>query len=312
MDEHEAEKFIKGQEEGSDESQKKEKSLGHITPKHEREKAEVKDLAAELGYKPVPLESLPTRGLFYPEGTKIVIKAATNAEIRHWSSIDERDESGVDDIINLVVSACVKINMPGKVSSPKDLKELDRFYLLFAIREITFSDGQNKLYADIPGSDKVELRKELIKYFEFPEELEPFYNNEKRCFTFVNPQNKSESFDFFIPSIGVTKFTKDLKINAERARKGNIDDDFLKFFPFVVSDWRGLNEDRFKKVQAESYSWSLWRISMLSYATDIISKKIDPQIVIPKDSGVEDTYPLSFHGGLRAIFLIPDPLGRPR
>jgi len=81
MNEHDAEDFIRGTENTNESNEKKENktSLGHITPKHEREKAEVKELAAELGYKPVPLESLPTRGLFYPEGTKLVIKAATNA-----------------------------------------------------------------------------------------------------------------------------------------------------------------------------------------------------------------------------------------
>ena len=45
-------------------------------------------LAAEIGWKNVPLENLPSQGLFYEESTQIAIRAASVAEIRHWSTID--------------------------------------------------------------------------------------------------------------------------------------------------------------------------------------------------------------------------------
>ena len=305
MNEEDAKKFVEGKE------KPKVAKIGKITPKHERSKTEVKEMAAELGYKPVPLGNLPTKGLFYPEGTKIVIKSATNAEIRHWSSIDERDELAIDDIMNVVINACVRINTPNKGSSPKDLKEIDRFYLMFAIRELTFLGGQNKLYADIPTAKdgKIELTKEMIKYFKIPDEIEEFYDVNKKCFSFINPNDSSEFFDFYMPPIGVTSFLKDYKIKKDRARQVT-DNDFLKYFPFVIEDWRGLNNDKYEKIQMESYSWSLWKISMLSYAVGLISNYVNPQIVIKQESGVEDMYPLSFRGGIKAIFLIPNPLGR--
>lgn len=309
MKEKDAKDFIEDQE-GKQQKPKIAK-IGKVTPKHEQIKSEVKELAAEMGYKPIILENLPTHGLFYPEGTKIVIKAATNAEIRHWSSIDEQDELAIDDIMNVVITACVRINTPGKASSPKDLKEIDRFYLMFAIRELTFSDGQNKLYADIPGSDKgkIELTKEMIQYFKIPEKIEEYYDQENRCFTFTNPDKQDETLHFFMPPIGVTSFLKAYKLQKDRARQ-IVDNDFLRFMPFIVEDWRGLNADKYEKLQVESYNWSHWKISMLSYAVGLISAYINPQIVVKRDSGLEDMYPLSFRGGIKAIFLISNPLGR--
>ena len=44
-----------------------------------------------VGWKPISLELLPTQGLYYPDGTKIAIRAATFGEIRHWSMIDDND-----------------------------------------------------------------------------------------------------------------------------------------------------------------------------------------------------------------------------
>ena len=309
MNENDAKNFIEN--ESNKNNERKTASIGKITPRHEQIKSEVKELASKIGYKPIPLETLPTAGKFYPNGTKIVIKAASNAEIRHWSSIDERDESGIDDIMNIVINACVRISMEGKGASPKDLKEIDRFFLMFAIRELTFIDGQNKLYADIPGESggKRELTKEMIKYFKIPEEIEDFYDDDKKCFIFVNPQNPNDSFNFYLPPIGVTSFLKSYRIQKERARQ-TVDQDFLKFMPFIVEDWRGLNVEKIERLQTESYNWSHWKISMLSYAVGLISNYVNPQIVISNDGGVEDTYPLSFRGGIKAIFLIPDPLGR--
>ena len=53
-----------------------------------------------LGYLPLKVEDLPSRGMFYPEGTKIFIRAASGGEIRHWSMTNEEDLSEIDDALN--------------------------------------------------------------------------------------------------------------------------------------------------------------------------------------------------------------------
>ena len=95
-------------------------------------------IAGEIGWKNVPLQNLPSQGLFYPDGTEVAIRAASVAEIRHWSTIDENDALGIDDMLNFVVERCCRIRMSGRPANYKDLKEIDRFYVIFAIRDFTF------------------------------------------------------------------------------------------------------------------------------------------------------------------------------
>ena len=53
-----------------------------------------------MGFLELPLESLPTGGIFYPEGTRIFVRAASGGDIRHWSMTDETDVSAIDDALS--------------------------------------------------------------------------------------------------------------------------------------------------------------------------------------------------------------------
>ena len=101
-----------------------------------------------LGYLKIDVASLPTQGMFYPEGTEIRIRAARGEEIKHWSTMNDQDLnqlSQVDDILNYIIERCVSVKLPGIMGGNwKDLKDVDRFYLLLAVREFTFLDGDNE------------------------------------------------------------------------------------------------------------------------------------------------------------------------
>ena len=99
----------------------------------------------DIGWIRVKLETLPSQGIFYPEGTEITIRAAGAGEIRHWSTIDEEDLLSLDDALNRIADKCCKIRFPRTIGSFKDLKEIDRFFIVFAIREYTFKKGENQL-----------------------------------------------------------------------------------------------------------------------------------------------------------------------
>ena len=60
----------------------------------------------------MPMEYLPSQGLFYPEGTKIQIRAASVKEIRHFSGIDDNDILDIDDKLNGVLDACTRVQIP--------------------------------------------------------------------------------------------------------------------------------------------------------------------------------------------------------
>jgi len=96
-----------------------------------------------LGFLSVDLKILPS-GIFYKPGTQIKIKAATVSEVQAYSVVDDANMIDVTEKMNQMLSSCVKIIHPNaSIGSYKDLKDADRIFLIFMIRELTFQQGCN-------------------------------------------------------------------------------------------------------------------------------------------------------------------------
>lgn len=311
--EDEAQKMIEQEEKLLNQTQKKEKKEPKITSLGKAQTYMVDEdspLAAEIGWKNVPIEFLPSQGMFYPEGTQIAIRSASVSEIRHWSTIDENDMLGVDDLLSFIIEKCCRIKIPNKATSFKDIKEIDRFYLIFAIRDYTFKNGENKIYANVPdeeGQDnKVEVTKDLIDYFNPDEKLLHYYNSEDKCFLFK--LKNGESFKVFFPSLGVMNFIKNfMKLKQQQGSK--FDKSFIKFAPFLFDDWRTVTQNSYDKASHDSMTWSLSKISVLSKITDMLASSVNPQIRYQTTGGAEFKAPLNFQGGIKSLFLISDIFG---
>ena len=117
---------------------------------HDERVQELKDLASsgKAGYLPIDVKDLPSKGMFYPIGTRIYIKAATMEQIKHWSAMDETNAFMVDEAMNNIIEDCVKMsfgNQDPRYATWRDLVDIDRLYLLIAIHDFTFPAGQNDL-----------------------------------------------------------------------------------------------------------------------------------------------------------------------
>jgi hypothetical protein len=66
-------------------------------------------VVTDIGWIRIKPETLPSQGIFYPTGSEITIRAASAAEIRHWSTIDEEDILSMDDALNKIMEKCAKI-----------------------------------------------------------------------------------------------------------------------------------------------------------------------------------------------------------
>ena len=264
-------------------------------------------LAAEIGWKNVPMDSLPSQGMFYTNGTQIAIRAATISEIRHWSTIDENDLLGLDDMLNFIIEKCCRIKVPGKPGTFKDLKEIDRFYLIFAIRDYTFKNGENKLFvtvADNDGQDqKIEVTKDSLDYFNPDEKLMKYYKQDEQCFD-IQMKN-GEKFKIYLPSLGIMNFIKNYIKNKQQSNS-NFDKTFIKYAPFLFSDWKVLNQASYDKSVQESFTWSLHKISVMDKLVELLSDSVNPGIRYQLSSGGEGKAPLNFQGGFKSIFLISD------
>ena len=72
-------------------------SLGKSESWKNQNSRQEEQAGVEIGWKPFPAENLPSRGMFYPDGTTFAIRAASVAEIRHFSTIDDNDPLDLDD-----------------------------------------------------------------------------------------------------------------------------------------------------------------------------------------------------------------------
>ena len=124
-----------------------------------------------MGYLPISLEDLPTRGKFYPNGMKLFIRAATGGEIRHWSQSNEEELLDIDDSLNYILERCLSVKVEGRVADYKDLCEIDRFYLILAIRDFTFIDGNNELMIKITENEELPLHKDNVEFVNFEENI---------------------------------------------------------------------------------------------------------------------------------------------
>lgn len=264
-------------------------------------------LAAEIGWKNVPMESLPSQGYFYAGGTQVAIRAATVSEIRHWSTIDENDLLGLDDMLNFIIEKCCRIKVPGKPGTFKDLKEIDRFYLIFAIRDYTFKNGENKLFVTVSDEDgqdqKIEVTKDSLDYFNPDEKLMKYFKQDEQCFD-INMKN-GEKFKIYLPSLGIMGFIKNYIKNKQQANQ-NFDKTYIKYAPFLFSDWKILNQASYDKSVQESFTWSLHKISVMDKIVELLSSSINPAVRYQTSGGGEGSTPLNFQGGVKSLFLISD------
>jgi hypothetical protein len=284
-------------------------SLGKAQRFQEKDAFDEDSIAGDIGWKNVPIEYLPSQGIFYTPGTQVAIRAATAAEIRHWSTIDENDLLGVDDMLNFIIEKCCRIKVPGKPGTYKDLREIDRFYLIFAIRDYTFKNGENKMYVNVSMDDghneQVEVTKDIIDYFTPNEKLMEFYNREEMCFH-INMKN-GESFKLYLPTLGSMGFIKNY-IKQKQQQNANFDKAFIKYAPFLFNDWKTITQAAYDKAVQDSYGWSVQKISVMDKIVELLSSSINPQIRYNTGAG-EGTAPLNFQGGVKSLFLISDIFG---
>jgi len=271
---------------------------------------EQRPIANQIGWIPLPIGDLPTRGLFYPTDTVIAIRSATGGEIRHWSTLQEEDLSALDDMLNYVIERCVTIksgNDQGLRLSWKDIKEVDRFYLLLAVHELTFPSGENKLEIKLSETKKIDVKKDMVNYISLDPKLMQYYDEAERCFILKFKDGRELKLD--IPSVGVTQWLKQYIIKKQRAQE-TFDEDYLSFAPFVIRNWRGLSDDSYHKFVEDSHGWDITVISLLVHVRKLFSDTINPVVKYIDEGGTEQSAPLNFQGGIKSIFLISDPFGQ--
>jgi hypothetical protein len=275
---------------------------------------EIQRIQSLTGYHKLDLSVFPSGGQFYREDFEIHIRAARVGEIREFSTLDEENILDVDEKLNSLLVNCTKIMYGNQRGSYRDVLEEDRIYLVLSIRELTFKDGENKLMMPVgkkkcssgtcKSQESVELRTNNLQFNEADDLLEKYYDHQNKCFT-VPTKNHGE-LTIAPPTIGVMRAITDW-IRKREEQNLPWDKSSLAILPYIQREWRGFND---KEIFSAITSFQGWDASKYSIIYRLVEKAkigVKPEFIYPCEGcGAEVAVPLTFPGGIKALFIIQD------
>ena len=201
----------------------------------------------DLQYFNFDVRELPC-GEFYPTGTLFMVRPAQVREIQAYSMVDNENFYDIVEKMNDMLQSCVRIKYPdGKVGSYLEVKDQDRLYLVFLIRELTFQQGNSLAVTtsctSCTNEFQVELKRENFSYHGIDEKLAKFFNPSSRTYQF-NTVNGKE-FEISPPNIGLQKAFIEYIIKENNEKKTpNLA--FLKIIPFMLAGRTTITYDGIK------------------------------------------------------------------
>jgi hypothetical protein len=266
-------------------------------------------------YMVIPLDILPC-GIFYKPGTKISIRAAKVQEVQAYSVVEDSNYLDITEKMNGILSSCVKyVYSNGMQGSYKDVRDGDRLFLIFMIRELTFPGGKN-LSKDVTCENcghefKMELRatssnkvpKSFVNY-EMPKKLEKFFDQQERVFIF-----KISGVDYKLapPTIGIQEiFFGNIKNKIQGDKNPNVA--FLKLASFMLHDKIKITDEGIKAKEQEFKNLSMMTFQILNNAVGQMLFGIKEMKCGCPSCGLEVHTDMSFPSGASNIFVIPDAI----
>ena len=260
------------------------------------------------GFININISDLPSRGKFYPLGFEVRIKSASVADIREWSMVVEDDLAQTDAALNKILKSCVQVYVNGLKVSWKNILDVDRFYIVMSIRDLTFPDDSNPLMIQIDEDLKIPVSKDAVDFITLPEELDRFYDENERCYI-INTQKNT--FKLSLPTIGLASWLKTYTMTKIQ-KKEPFSTDFVSIAPYLRFDYRMLeaNEKVFETAVKKYKDFDLLDISALAEFKNLISESVNLTFRYVDGAGAEVTVPFSFLGGFKNFFVLQNTLSK--
>lgn len=266
-----------------------------------------------LQYMNVPIESLPLSS-FYKPGTKIKIRSAEVGEIQAYSLVDDENYIDVTEKLNQILKSCVKFYHPdGREGSYKDLRDGDRLFIIFMIRELTFQKGNSfakDVKCDSCGHDfKIYYRattnqqhEKSFVFYDMPEKLNKFYNSENNHYQITINDKK---WKIAPPTIGIQEiFFSYIKEEHKAKRTPNLS--FMKIYSHLLWDKSYISEDGFKAKLDEFKNFDMNTFQTLNKFVLNMTFGIKELKSNCTKCGQEVHTDISFPEGASSIFLVSD------
>ena len=271
-------------------------------PTDERSSSRVNDLQ----YFNFSVDQLPC-GSFYPQGTLVMVRPAKVKEIQAYSMVDDENFYDIVEKMNGMLQSCIRVKYAdGKVGSYLEIKDQDRLFLIFLIRELTFQQGNElSVKALSPCNDEeisIELKRDNFVFHGIDEKLKKFFNPASNSYKFKLKNGKE--YEITPPNIGLQKAFTDyiIKENNEK-RSPNLS--FLKIIPFMLSGRSSITYDgikaklkEFEEMDDVSFQFLNSAISKMTFGIKELKKKCE--------CGEEVRTEMTFPNGASGIFVIHD------
>ena len=260
---------------------------------------------SDLQYFNMDIRELPC-GQFYPTGTLFMVRPAQVREIQAYAMVDDNNFYDIVEKMNDMLQACVRIKYPdGKMGSYLEIKDQDRLFLIFLIRELTFQQG-NALAVSVKCGCGNELKVELVRsnfhFHEMDEKLEKYFNLATRTFQFKTVNGKF--FELCPPNIGLQKaFTDYIIRENQEKRTPNLA--FLKIIPFLMPGRSSITIDGVKSKVKEFEEMDDISFQFLNAAVGKMTIGIS-ELKATCECGEEVRTDMQFPNGASGIFVVPD------
>lgn len=236
--------------------------------------------ANDSGWKILNLEYLPSLGMFYPADAELTIRAASVSEIRHWSTIDEFDKISINEKLNFILEKCTRFKIRGQNTwlGWQRILDIDRFFIIFRIYELTFPNQENKLYTHFkcngtctpPYSEKQQVRSGMLNLFTFPEELKRFYSEETRSILFESEKIGGQ-IRLFLPNLGTYERIRNYRLEL-RKNNTDLEPEFLKILPYLTNN-PTLTKSEINAIKVDYMRWSNTKFFAVTKMVDMLEKE---------------------------------------
>ena len=251
------------------------------------------------------IKELPC-GEFYPSGTVFMVRPAQVREIQSYSMVDDNNFYDIVEKMNDILQSCVRVKYPdGKVGSYIEVKDQDRLFLVFLIRELTFQQG-NSLTVNSKcscGEDvQMELKRDHFFFHEIDEKLERYFSASTRTYHFSTINGRE--FELTPPNIGLQKsFTEYILKESNEKRTPNLS--FLKIIPFMLAGRTSITYEgikaklkEFEEIDDISFQFLNAAVGKMTFGIKELKKKCS--------CGEEVHTDMQFPNGASSIFVIHD------